>query len=89
MKISKVFSDFKKVTAQCELRRTLELIIGTASYRVEVFYCYSNPRYPWIAQTYSEKRNGDWKSIPDFPRVGKKNEEAAIRTALSFLQDLH
>jgi len=89
MKISKVFFDFKKITAQCELRRTLEFNIGRASYRVEVFYCYSNPKSPWIAQTYSEKRGGDWKSIPDFPLAGKKNEEAAIRTALAFLQNLH
>jgi hypothetical protein len=89
MKISKVFSDFKKITAQCELRRTLQFIIGRASYRVEVLYCYSNPKSPWIAQTYSEKCSADRKSIPDFPRVGKKNEESAIRTALSFLQDLH
>jgi hypothetical protein len=89
MKMSKVFLDFKKITAQCELRRTLEFIIGRTSYRVEVFYCYSNPKSPWIVQPYSEKRSGDWKTIQDFPRVGKNNEETAIRTALSFLQDLH
>ncbi len=88
MKISKVFPDFKKITTQFELRRTLEFIIGRVTYRVEVLYCYSNPKSPWVAQAYSEKRSG-WKSIPDFPWVGEKNEEAAIRTALSFLQDLH
>jgi hypothetical protein len=88
MKISKVFPDFKKITARCELRRTLEFIIGRASYRVEVLYCYSNPKNPWVAQAYSEKRSG-WKCIPDFPWVSEKNEEATIRAALSFLQDLH
>jgi hypothetical protein len=88
MKISKVFPDFKKITTQCELRRTLEFTIGRATYRVEVFYCYSNPKSPWVTQAYSEKRSG-WKCIPDFPWVSEKNEEAAIRTALSFLQDLH
>ncbi len=88
MKISKVFSDFKKITVQCELRRTLEFVIGRATYRVEVLYCYSNPKSPWTAQAYSEKRDG-WKCIPDFPRVGEKNEQAAIRAALSFLEDLH
>jgi hypothetical protein len=43
MKISKVFLDFKKITAQCELRRTLEFVIARSTYRVEVLYCYSNP----------------------------------------------
>lgn len=87
MKISKVFPDFRKITTQCELRRTLEFIIGRATYRVEVLYCYSNPKSPWVAQAYSEKRG--WKCTPDFPSVSEKNEEAAIRAALSFLQDLH
>jgi hypothetical protein len=88
MKTSKVFSDFKKITTQCELRRTLEFIIDRASYRVEVLYCYSNPKNPWIAQAYSEKRSG-WKYIPEFPGVSERNEDAAIRAALTFLQDLH
>jgi hypothetical protein len=88
MKISKIFPGFKKITVQCELRRTLEFVIGRATYRVEVLYCYSNPKSPWTAQAYSEKRDG-WKCIPDFPWAGEKNEEAAIRAALSFLEDLH
>jgi hypothetical protein len=88
MKMSKVFSDFKKVTTQCELRRTLEFMIDRTSYRVEVLYCYSYPKSPWSAQAYSEKRDG-WKCVPDFPRISERNEEAAIRAALSFLQDLH
>ncbi len=88
MKISKVFPGFKKITTQCELRRTLEFVIGRTTYRVEVLYCYSNPKSPWIAQAYSEKRHG-WKSVPDFPLVSDKNEEAAIRATLSFLEDLH
>ena len=86
MKVSKVFPDFKKITTQCETRRTPEFTIGGAAYRVEVFYCYSNPKSPWVTQAYSEKRSG-WKCIPDFRWVGEKNEEAAIRAALSFLQD--
>jgi hypothetical protein len=88
MKTSKVFLDFNKISTQRELRRTLEFTIGRATYRVEVFYCYSNPKSPWVAQAYSEKRS-NWKSVPDFPWVSEKNEEAAIRAALSFLQDLH
>jgi hypothetical protein len=88
MKISKVFSDFEKITTQCELRRTLEFIIGRATYRVEVLYCHSNPKSAWVAQAYFEKRSG-WRCIPDFPSVSEKNEESAIRAALSFLQDLH
>ena len=88
MKMSKVFPDFKKITTQCELRRTLEFMIGRASYRVEVLYCYSNPKSPWIAQAYSEERDS-WKSVPDFPQVSERNEEAAIRAALSFLEELH
>jgi len=87
MKMSKVFSDFKKITTRCELRRTLEFIIGRVTYRVEVMYCYSNPKTPWVAQAYSEQRSG-WKCIPDFPCTGEKNEEAVIRAALSFLQEL-
>jgi hypothetical protein len=85
MKTSKVFHDFNKITTQCELRRTLEFTIGRATYRVEVFYCYSNPKSPWVVQAYSESRTG-WKCIPDFPSVSEKNEEAAVRSALSFLQ---
>jgi hypothetical protein len=48
--MSKVFPDFEKITTQCELRRTLEFTIDRASYRVEILYCYSNPKSPWIAQ---------------------------------------
>jgi hypothetical protein len=88
MKISKVFSDFKKITTQCELHRTLEFVIGRITYRVEVLYCYSNPKSPWIAQAYSEKRDV-WKAVPEFPWVHEKNEDAAIRAALTFLQDLN
>jgi hypothetical protein len=43
--MSKVFPDFKKITTQCELRRTLEFMIDRASYRVEVLHCYSNPEF--------------------------------------------
>lgn len=88
MKISKVFPDYKKITTQCELRRTLEFVIGRTTYRVEVLYCYSNPKSPWIAQAYSEKRDG-WKCVPDLPLVSEKDEETAIRAAFSFLEELH
>ena len=88
MKISKVFPDFKNITTQCEPRRTLEFMIDKATYRVEVLYCHSNPKSPWTAQAYTEKRNG-WKCVPDFPWVNERNEEAAIRAAFSFLEDLH
>ncbi len=88
MKMSKVFADFKKITTQCELRRTLEFTIGRASYRVDVLYCYSNPKSPWSAQALFESKTG-WKCIADFPWVKEKNEEAAIRAALRFLEDLH
>ena len=88
MKMSKVFPDFKKITTHCELRRTLEFVIGRASYRVEVLHCYSNPKSPWIAQAYAENREG-WKCVPDFPQVSERNEEAAIRAALRFLEGLH
>jgi hypothetical protein len=88
MKMSKTFADFKKITTQCELRRTLEFTIDRASYRVEVLYCYSNPKSPWSAQAYSENKTG-WKCVADFPWVSEKSEEAAIRAALSFLEDLH
>jgi len=87
MKMSKVFTDFKRITTQCELRRTVEFMIDKTTYRVEVLYCYSRPK-PWTAQAYSEKRDG-WKCVPDFPWVNEKNEEAAIRAAFSFLEDLH
>jgi hypothetical protein len=49
MKMSKVFADFKKINTQCELRRTLEFMIDKTTYRVEVLYCYSNPKSPWSA----------------------------------------
>jgi hypothetical protein len=88
MKMSKVFPAFKNITTQCELRRTLEFMIDKVTYRVEVLYCHSNPKSRWTAQAYSEKRSG-WKCVPDFPWVSEKNEEAAVRAALSFLQDLH
>lgn len=88
MKLSKVFSDFKKITTRCELRRTLEFTIDRVGYRVDVLYCYSNTKSPWIAQAYSEQRSG-WKCIAGFPLVSKKNEEAAIRAALQFLEGLH
>jgi hypothetical protein len=88
MKMSKVFPEFKNITTQCELRRTLEFMIDKATYRVEVLYCYSNPKSPWTAQAYTEKRDG-WKCVPDFPWVNERNEEAAIRAAFRFLEDLH
>ena len=86
MKMSKVFADFKGINTQCELRRTLEFMIGKTTYRVEVLYCYSNPKSPWNAQAYSESHNA-WKCVSNFPWVGERNEEAAIRAALSFLED--
>jgi len=88
MKLSKVFSDFKKINTQCEVRRTLEFIIGKITYRVDVLYCYSNPKAHWSAQVYSE-RNDAWKGVPNFPWVSERSEEAAIRAALSFLEDRH
>jgi hypothetical protein len=88
MKLSNVFSDFKKTNTQCELCRTLEFIIAKITYRVDVLYCYSNPKSPWSAQAYSERRDA-WKCVPNFPWVHEKNEEAAIRATLSFLEDLH
>ena len=86
--MSKVFADFKKVTTQCELRRTLQFTINRASYRVEVLYCYSSPKSPWSALAYYEQKAG-WKSVADFPLVSEKSEDGAIRTTLSFLEDLH
>jgi len=87
MKMSKVFADFKNINTQCELRRTLEFMIGKIAYRVEILYCHTNPRSPWSVQAYSEKQNA-WKCVPDFPWISEKNEEAAIRAALSFLEGL-
>lgn len=88
MKLSKVLSDFKKINTQCELRRTLQFIIGKITYRVDVLYCYTNPKANWSTQIYSE-RNDVWKGVPNFPWVSERSEEAAIRAALSFLEDLH
>lgn len=88
MKIAKVFADCRKITTQCELRRTLEFMVGRSSYRVEVLYCYSKPKSPWVAQAYVEKREG-WKCVAEFPSIGERNEETAVRSALSFLEDLH
>ena len=86
--MSKVFADFDKVTTQCEIRRTLQFTIDRASYRVEVLYCYSNPKSPWSALAYSETKVG-WKSVADFPWLSEKREDGAIRTTLNFLEDLH
>ena len=83
MKTSKVFLDFNKISTQCELRRTLEFTIGRATYRVEVFYCYSNPKSPWVAQAYSEKRS-NWKSVPDFPWVSEKKRRGRNSRCLKF-----
>jgi hypothetical protein len=88
MKLSRVFPDLRKINTQCEVRRTLEFTIEATSYRLEVLYCYSNPKSRWTAQAYFEK-NGTWKSVPNFPWRGEKNEEAAIRTGLRFLEELH
>ena len=88
MKLSKVFADFNEITTQCELRRTLEFVIGRASYKVDVLFCYSNPKSAWVTQAYVEKRDG-WKSVPEFPSVRERSEEAAIRSALGFLERLH
>lgn len=88
MKTSKLFSDFKKITTLCQLRRTLEFTIDRAGYRVEVLYCYSSTKSPWVAQAYSEQRGG-WKAIVDFPNLSERNEEATIRAALHFLENLH
>src|SRR5437016_13203589 len=87
MKISKVFADFKRINTQCELRRTLEFMIGKTTYRVEVLYCYSNPKSPWSSQAYCESHNA-WKCVSNLQWVGERNEEAAIRAALSFLEDI-
>jgi len=73
-----VFEGFEGLTAIQELRRTLELEVKGKPVRIEVWHCHSNPNAPWVARvpTFSE-----------FPWVDERDEEAAIRTALSFIEE--
>ncbi|MGZ7072699.1 MAG: hypothetical protein ACXVKL_09685, partial [Candidatus Angelobacter sp.] len=67
-----------------ELRRTLQLTRRDIRYRVELFYHYSNDTNPWEVEICSQQ-SGTWKQVVDFPYVQEREEEAALRAALSFI----
>ena len=86
MDIKSILDNFKGITEQYEVRRTLDVVIRDESYRVEILYCYSNPNARWTAEVYRRGEQG-WDFFEDFPWVADRDEEAAIRSALNFLQE--
>jgi len=87
MELTKVFADFTNIREQYELKRTLEVVANGDTYRLEVLYCYSNPKSRWIVYAYSPGPSG-WKRIsePGFPWVENQDEESAVRSALDFVE---
>jgi hypothetical protein len=85
MELDKVFADFKDVTAQYELKRTLEVVVNGKTYRLEVLYCYSNPRARWVVYAYTHNLSG-WKQLPNSEWVQNRDQKSAIRSALEFLE---
>ena len=82
----KMFKAFTAVSEGYEVRRTLEVVVGTSTYRIELLYSYTNANAPWNAHVYSKKGEA-WQRIADFPWVMERTEESAIRSALEFLEE--
>lgn len=84
---SSIFSD-SGITAAYELWRALELEKHGHQVRLEIWYWHSNPNCHWDARLF--KREGHfkpWIPWPEFPWVQERDEEAAIRAALDFLNE--
>jgi len=83
MNLEKILDNFEFIERH-ELRRSLDVVSGRTRYRVEIFHSYSNLSAPWTVRVSAEQ-DGQWKHLTDFPWVADRDEETAIRTALSFL----
>ena len=87
LSLAAILKHFKKTKEQCELRRTLEVVAGNSTYRLEVLYCFSNPRSRWSVEVSSRQSGGAWEHIEDFPAVEEQHKESAIRSALAFVEE--
>jgi hypothetical protein len=87
MNFNEISKDFSDVSEMCELKRTLQVTIKDTIYRVEVFYCHSNPNAEWTASIYSSYDGSYWTQLEEFPWIGEREEETAIRLSLNFLTE--
>lgn len=78
-----LFADFKFANYR-EVRCTLQMTRRDIRYRVELFYDYSNTTNPWEAEICS-LQSGTWKVVDIFPHTQEREEESALRAALSFI----
>lgn len=85
---SSVLEDFKGITSIYELRRTLELEVREYPVHIELWYWHSNPNCRWEARVYRRTEGAEnWKRWSEFPWVQERDENTAIRQALSFIEE--
>jgi hypothetical protein len=83
--LPEIFADFQ-FTGYREVEGMVEMSLRNKRYRLQVLRDDSHKTNPWTVKVYS-MRSGSWKLVTDFPWVQEKEEETALRMALSFIQD--
>lgn len=77
---------FPTVSGVYELKRTIKFSVGSRNYRIEVYLNYMNANAPSHGRVYEEV-DERWEKIPEFPWIDERDEDSAIRSALTFLED--
>jgi len=50
-------------------------------------YSHTNAKAPWAVYVYETNENDAWEHIDDFPWVMERDEDSALRAAMTFLDD--
>ena len=80
------FKDFPKISAFYEHCRTFQIEGYGNRFRIDLWYWHTNEKAPWVAYVHRHEDGDQWQELADFPWVQEKDEQAAIHTALTFLQ---
>ena len=87
-KLEEIVKDFECIDDyESRQPQILEVFIDREKYRLET-HRTENANAPWRVKVYSNI-NGEWLRVEDFPWTDDRDEESALRMALSFLQDQH
>ena len=85
MNFAELLRTFESVSSLAELKTVLEVIAGPGTYRIEIWVNHSNANAPYHGRVYSQGKNGD--ELEDFPWVDERTEDAAIHSALEFVEE--
>ena len=87
MDLGKMSEAFESVTAIFELQQVIEVTSGDDAYRIDIYCDHMNPRVPFVAYVHMED-DGCWRrlSLEEFPGVDGRTGEAALRSALDFIE---